>query len=282
MASQPPSEPESRLPIAESVAVSEGMSLDAEPAPFWRRFFAYCIDLGVVSAVIYLILIVGLISMAGGLAAGGLLKKMSELDQPGALLLLSLVLLFLLVILCIYHGYFIYFELKTGQTPGKKLFGLKVVSTLPGRLTLNQCVMRDFFRYIDCGLVVPGLVSMAVTERRQRLGDLACSTLVVYSRSGEEREEHLYVKHEDYEKLRELTGPLPVPTEIRRQFLNVAYPMFILGRAPTHPEDLLPWEELARTYLPGAKSVPGGLDQTTVLLFFAEHCFQAHNEESPD
>jgi uncharacterized RDD family membrane protein YckC len=34
-------------------------------------------------------------------------------------------------------------------------------------------------RYIDCALVIPGLVCILATERRQRLGDLAAGTLVV-------------------------------------------------------------------------------------------------------
>jgi uncharacterized RDD family membrane protein YckC len=272
-------------PESAPAILPERMSVALLPAPFWKRFLAYCVDLGVVGAVMYAMLLVGLIFAAGTLAAGtlaagGLMKQLAQLDQPGALLMLAGVLFFLLLLLCFYHGYFIYFELKTGQTPGKKLFGLKVVPTHSDRLTFNQVVMRDFFRYIDCGLLLPGLISMAVTERKQRIGDLVCATLVVHSQSREDLQKHLYVKREDFERLSELVQPAPVPEEVRRQFLNVAYPMFILGRLPSHPEDLLPWEELARSYLPGAKAVAGGLDQTTVLLFFAEHCFQAHNEEN--
>jgi uncharacterized RDD family membrane protein YckC len=210
----------------------------------------------------------------GGAMAGGIAQAITHADKATAIGMIVALGLLLLAVLSLYHGYFVYFEYKTGQTPGKKLFGLKVIPTRANRLSLGQVVMRDFFRYIDCGMILPGLISMAMTERKQRIGDLVCATLVVYSKSREERDKYLYVKQEDFEYLRELLTPLPVTEEISRQFLHVAYPIFILGRTPSHPEDLVPWEELARSYLPGAKNQD--LDQTTVLLFFAEHCFQTH------
>lgn len=267
-----PHPPDPRTP--ERVSVYAGMSVELQPAPFWKRFLAYAVDLGVVGAMMYVVLLAGMVLFLGGAVVGGVVQAISHADKSTAVAMIVTVLILLLAVLGLYHGYFIYFEHKSGQTPGKKLFGLKVIPTRANRLTFGQVVMRDAFRYIDCGLLLPGLISMAVTERKQRIGDLVCATLVVYSKSREERQKYLYVKQEDFEYLRELLTPLPVPEEIGRQYLHVAYPIYILGRVPTHPEDLLPWEELARSYLPGAKDQ--NLDQTTVLLFFAEHCFQAH------
>jgi uncharacterized RDD family membrane protein YckC len=261
---------------AERVTVYEGMSVEFQPAPFWKRFFAYAVDLGVVGALMYVIMIAGLFLFLGGSIMGGLTQLITNGDKTAALATIAVVLLLLLAVLSVYHGYFVYFEYKKGQTPGKKLFGLRVIPTRANRLTLGQVVMRDAFRYIDCGLIFPGIISMAVTERKQRIGDLVCATLVVYSRSREERDKYLYVKQEDFEYLRELLTPQLVPEETCRQFLHIAYPIFILGHSVTHPEDLKPWEDLARSFLPGAKSQ--NLDQTTVLLFFAEHCFQLHHD----
>jgi uncharacterized RDD family membrane protein YckC len=274
MATTPDTAEERSPAVNERVSVFEGMSVELQPAPFWKRFFAYAVDLGVVGAMMYLLLIVGAFLFLGGALVGGIVQSISNASKGTAVGMILALCVVLLAFLAIYHGYFVYFEFKTGQTPGKKLFGLKVIPTRANRLTLGQVVMRDFFRYIDCGLILPGLISMAVTERKQRIGDLVCATLVVYSKSREERQKYLYVKQEDFDYLRELLAPLPVPEEIGRQFLHVAYPIFILGRTPTHPEDLAPWEELARSYLPGAKNQD--LDRTTVLLFFAEHCFQTH------
>jgi uncharacterized RDD family membrane protein YckC len=261
-------------PAERAVRASEGTNAEFELAPLWKRFLAYAIDLGVVGAIMYGVLVVGLLSFLGGAAVAGIFKNVTEGNPGMAIAGIAMLLVIFLAAMAFYHGYFIYFEHKTGQTPGKKLFGLKVISTQGSSLTFSQCVMRDFMRYIDCGLIFPGLISMAVSEKRQRLGDLLCSTLVVYSRKGEEGEKFLYVKQADFEYMKGLLSPLPVTEEICRQFLHVAYPIFILGKLPSHPEDLLPWEELARTYLPGAKGQ--NLDQTTILLFFAEHCFQSH------
>lgn len=78
-----------------------------------------------------------------------------------------------------------------GQTPGKKLIGLRVV-TLDGRpINALQAILRNILRSVDslptfplvggipatCYLV--GLGSCLMTVRYQRLGDLACGTIVV-------------------------------------------------------------------------------------------------------
>jgi uncharacterized RDD family membrane protein YckC len=79
-----------------------------------------------------------------------------------------------------------------GQTPGKKLLGLRVVR-LDGRpINALQAIMRNFLRSVDSlptypligGLVtVPcylvGVSSCLLTTRYQRLGDLACGTIVI-------------------------------------------------------------------------------------------------------
>lgn len=65
-----------------------------------------------------------------------------------------------------------------GQTPGKWVFGLRVL-TFDGRpINGLQAVMRNVLRLADtfCGV---GLVAMALNNRYQRLGDLVCGTIVV-------------------------------------------------------------------------------------------------------
>ncbi len=91
-----------------------------------------------------------------------------------------------------------------GQTPGKRVFGLRVV-TIDGRpINGLQAVLRNVLRYVDLfpflsiemfgplfGLndplpplyVIPtllfGIISMLLTRRFQRIGDLVCGTMVV-------------------------------------------------------------------------------------------------------
>jgi uncharacterized RDD family membrane protein YckC len=79
-------------------------------------------------------------------------------------------------------GYFLFFEWRqNGTTPGKRLFGIRVIQALGVRCTLERLVLRNFLRVVDSlpflyGL--GGLIALA-TPHGQRLGDLAAGTLLV-------------------------------------------------------------------------------------------------------
>lgn len=78
--------------------------------------------------------------------------------------------------------YPVYFELtKNGVTPGKKLFGLRVLKIDGTPLSFSDSIIRNLLRAVDLfPLYLPGLLSMVLTDRFQRLGDLAAGTLVVH------------------------------------------------------------------------------------------------------
>ncbi|MHC4517884.1 MAG: RDD family protein [Planctomycetota bacterium] len=92
--------------------------------------------------------------------------------------------LFAVLILCaflIYWGYFILFETwLNGQTPGKRRMKIRVVQQEGAAVTLNAVVVRNLLRAVDfIGLYAVAGVSMFVTRKNQRLGDLAAGTVVV-------------------------------------------------------------------------------------------------------
>lgn len=73
-----------------------------------------------------------------------------------------------------------------GVTPGKLLCRLKTVRTTLCPCGFAASLAREILFFIDCGDFLcwtPGILSIAVTERRQRLGDLVADTIVVESRS---------------------------------------------------------------------------------------------------
>jgi uncharacterized RDD family membrane protein YckC len=83
-------------------------------------------------------------------------------------------------------GYQVGFTLLwAGQTPGKRLLGLRVVSADGWPARPAQHLMRSLILPLDVFLPVPapfgllGLVLVSATERRQRLGDLVAGTLVL-------------------------------------------------------------------------------------------------------
>jgi len=91
-----------------------------------------------------------------------------------------------------------------GRTIGKIIFGLRVISTDGRPINASQAALRNLLRSADmapllslqifdaeapAAYVIPtmflGLVSMTLTARLQRIGDLAASTMVILDRSGQ-------------------------------------------------------------------------------------------------
>jgi uncharacterized RDD family membrane protein YckC len=72
-------------------------------------------------------------------------------------------------------AYFTYFEATYGQTLGKMAMEIVVISEDDHPITVRHSVIRTLLRPIDS----VGLLTMFLTDRRQRLGDLAAATIVV-------------------------------------------------------------------------------------------------------
>jgi uncharacterized RDD family membrane protein YckC len=262
--------------------VYDGLTIELSPAPFWRRFLALAVDYGIVSAVTYVVSIVGVLLFAfliGGSAAGSTLFGLnfkSWFGKFGIIVTVVLVILFLLAIFSLFHIYYIYFESKKGTTPGKKLFGLKVVSLNGGRLTMSQCIAREVFRYVDVFLFLPGLISWAVTTRRQRLGDLFAGTMVTWSENEEKSALFQYLTQESYQYLMELLKPREITKEEAERILQFAYPQFVLGRNETLSNlDLKIWAEFADTLF--HQKAPPEISEEVKLRFIAELSFQHYH-----
>lgn len=85
----------------------------------------------------------------------------------------------------LYCGYYIAFErLWNGQTPGKRLMGLRVVQDAGRPIGLSASLVRNFVRLVDFFPLFYGaaIITMFVDKRTRRLGDLAAATLVVRDR----------------------------------------------------------------------------------------------------
>ena len=80
-------------------------------------------------------------------------------------------------------GYYVLFEgLRDGQTPGKRLFRLRVVREGGYSVTFGASALRNLVRIIDLQpgfLYLVGLASMLTTRRSRRLGELVAGTIVV-------------------------------------------------------------------------------------------------------
>ncbi|MFO7898493.1 MAG: RDD family protein [Planctomycetota bacterium] len=79
-------------------------------------------------------------------------------------------------------GYFVFFELRwQGQSPGKRLFHVRVISADGARLRFDAVLIRNLLRWVDslpAGMLIGGVVAF-LDPLHRRLGDLAAETLVI-------------------------------------------------------------------------------------------------------
>ena len=126
-----------------------------------------------VAAVLDLIPVAALFLLLSAIS-GEFVKSESELSIN-----LSGAWLYLFVVLAI--EYFVVFEAKMGATLGKMFVGLRVVGFDGEKPSWSAALIRNVLRPVD---LLPlaygvGIISIILTGKRQRIGDLAAGTIVV-------------------------------------------------------------------------------------------------------
>ena len=157
-------------------------------APIWRRVTAFTIDWLLVSLLLNFLLVPAAILLGVTLGVSifsltsvdGIMQTLPLMAPIQILSLLLALLIILLICLIVWHLYFIFMEFKFKATIGKKILGLKVVSLDSEILSYKQCLVREIFRaYSDVPLIFPGIVTMIMSKRGQRLGDILTETMVI-------------------------------------------------------------------------------------------------------
>jgi uncharacterized RDD family membrane protein YckC len=77
--------------------------------------------------------------------------------------------------------YFTYFEGTSGQTIGKKFAHVKVIKENGSSCDIGSALVRSILRIIDSlpAIYILGIILIAATEKKQRLGDMLAKTIVV-------------------------------------------------------------------------------------------------------
>ena len=146
------------------IVTPENIAFQYRVAGPYRRVPAFLIDLCIRGLVmIAFALVIGFLGFLGAFGVGA-----------------GLLLVVWFVLEWFYGGLFEAYW--NGQTPGKRLTGLRVLR-LDGRpVTPLQAVMRNIFRVVDMMpffTFVVGAITSTLNARSQRLGDLVCGTIVV-------------------------------------------------------------------------------------------------------
>jgi uncharacterized RDD family membrane protein YckC len=147
------------------VVTTEKVVITYRVAGIGSRSLAWLIDFGFL-----------IVMLAMGVGVGLAL----EMLRPGV----GSAIIFLWVF-ALQWGYFLLFEwLWAGQTPGKRLMGLRVLQTNGTAISFVQAAVRNIVRAADAPLLpffYPLGFAVAACDRlNRRLGDLAAGTLVVH------------------------------------------------------------------------------------------------------
>jgi uncharacterized RDD family membrane protein YckC len=152
-----------------TIDTPEQIALEFPIAGAGSRFLAIAIDTLIQLAVLLGLALVALagawIVAVGGTAVGNWIT---------ALLIVSGFLL--------YYGYYAGFEAAwSGQTPGKRAIGLRVITVTGQPITPYEAILRNLLRIVDQlpGIYAVGVLSIFLTEKNQRIGDLVAGTVVV-------------------------------------------------------------------------------------------------------
>ena len=94
-----------------------------------------------------------------------------------------------IVVFACTYGYDTAFEaLRNGQTPGKDVMGIRVIRDGGLPCDFKAAAIRNLVYLVDGPLTlwIVGMLSIVITKRNQRLGDIAAGTLVIRERTGED------------------------------------------------------------------------------------------------
>ena len=160
------------------IVTPENIAFQYEVAGPFRRLPAFLIDLSI-RIVLWMGLAFGLgmlVPLTGGMSLAAIIVLLFVMDW-------------------FYGGVFETYW--NGQTPGKRLMGIRVLSIDGQPINGLQAVLRNILRYVDMMPLVPteilfglpfpfpiptfmiGLITPMLNDRYQRLGDVVCGTIVV-------------------------------------------------------------------------------------------------------
>lgn len=147
-----------------TVHTSQNIDIDYEVADLGDRVLARLIDMAIFISIIIFTVI--LILMSSGYEAMN--------NTLG------------IVLIIVYASLYVFYDLAcevfmNGQSVGKRLRKIKVVSIDGAQPTIGQYLLRWLFRIVDFSLTssLCALISVAVSDKKQRVGDMVAGTTLI-------------------------------------------------------------------------------------------------------
>lgn len=141
------------------ITTTQNIELEYDLASLGERIVGYIIDLLIVSAYVVVILMIFI--------SGNYINRNEWM-------------IFVFIIPVFFYD-LVSEIFMNGQSVGKRVMNIKVISLDGGQATLGQYLIRWVFRLIDFSLTsnLCALISVAVSERKQRVGDMVAGTTLI-------------------------------------------------------------------------------------------------------
>ncbi|KAA9027626.1 RDD family protein [Niallia endozanthoxylica] len=134
-------------------------------AGFWMRFWAYLLDLLIIASL-------------NGILVYPILRALDiKTSDPSMFAPVSI------LTAVIFYGYFVFMTKFFGQTLGKMVFGLKVISLGDQKLSWSTIMFREWIGRFISGSIFILYIVVAFLPRRQGIHDIFADTTVVHERS---------------------------------------------------------------------------------------------------
>lgn len=147
-----------------TIITSQYVQIDQTPASIGERILARTIDI-----ILIIIYIFAVFTVIGTVEVGTRLLGDDGIN-----------IFFIILSLPVFFYSLLWEVFNQGQSPGKKILGIRVVmkdGTTPG---LNAYLLRWLLLLVDLHIMqFIGIISIAITKNNQRIGDLAAGTLVI-------------------------------------------------------------------------------------------------------
>ena len=175
-------------------------------------------------------------------------------------------------------GYFVLFEvLWNGQTPGKRMLGLRVVVAGGQPVNSTASLVRNVLRAIDLPMLI-GVVVMLIDRSSRRLGDLAAGSLVIREPRAQGRAALVAVEIPEVGAA--AVEALPNPTRLTMAHYTIVRDFFARrGRLPGREADLLA-ARLAAELAQLLEVEPRDIGDPVTFVATAAHAFEARHSQS--
>ncbi len=174
------------------VNTSQNININFKLASLGDRILAALID-GLIVGAYFIIIFFGFLGLIDSGAIDGLQQS---IPSEARVTVFAIFMIILILPMLLYH--LLCEQFMNGQSFGKRAIGIKVVKEDSSQPSFGTYLIRWFLRIIDSvpsyGIAV---VSILLTEKSQRLGDLAAGTIVIRLNEGKKTSDTLFFEFDE-------------------------------------------------------------------------------------